>query len=216
MARLYLFGEGLTEVTFADLLLKPHLANHGVYLAHAIDLGGGRNDVPWRNDIRRLLAQEKGADVFFTTMIDLYRIPVSFPRHFEAEKLRNDPTCRVKFLEQAFADDIADPRSRFVPHIQLHEYEAILFCDSSCFRYHYDRHEKQIAALQKIADSYATPELIDDGPQTGPSKQIEAQFPDYVKPAMGADLAVLIGLEAIRTKCPHFNAWLSRLEQPET
>ncbi len=33
MARLYLFAEGGTEETFADTLLKRHLANHGVYLA---------------------------------------------------------------------------------------------------------------------------------------------------------------------------------------
>jgi len=32
MARLYLFAEGQTEQTFADTVLKPHLANIGVYL----------------------------------------------------------------------------------------------------------------------------------------------------------------------------------------
>lgn len=32
MARLYLFAEGLTEQTFADTVLKPHLANFGVYM----------------------------------------------------------------------------------------------------------------------------------------------------------------------------------------
>ena len=53
MARLYLFAEGLTEQTFADTVLKPHLANFGVYMqkptliAHSrkkgrIHRGGGR------------------------------------------------------------------------------------------------------------------------------------------------------------------------------
>ena len=32
MARLYLFAEGQTEQTFADTVLKPHLANFGVYM----------------------------------------------------------------------------------------------------------------------------------------------------------------------------------------
>ncbi len=32
MTRLYLFAEGPTELTFADAVLKPHLANLGVYL----------------------------------------------------------------------------------------------------------------------------------------------------------------------------------------
>ena len=54
MARLHLFAEGLTEQTFADTVLKPHLANFGVYMqkptliAHArrrgrVHRGGGRN-----------------------------------------------------------------------------------------------------------------------------------------------------------------------------
>jgi len=32
MVRLYLFAEGQTEQTFADTVLKPHLANFEVYL----------------------------------------------------------------------------------------------------------------------------------------------------------------------------------------
>lgn len=53
MVRLYLFAEGQTEQTFADNILKPHLANSGVFLdkivliAHArkkgkVHRGGGR------------------------------------------------------------------------------------------------------------------------------------------------------------------------------
>jgi hypothetical protein len=221
MARLYLFAEGDTEETFADTVLKPHLANHGVYLhgivqiGHArkrgrVHRGGGRNYEPMRNDIRRFLAQEKVSDVFFTTMIDLYAIFARFPRRGEAEGLRHNPFQRVEFLERAFGEDISDPR--FIPYIQLHEYEAILFSDASWFAYFYDHHETQIAVLQAVADGHSSPELIDDGPQTAPSKRIEAQFPDYAKPVIGPQVAELIGLDTIRSKCPHFHAWLSRLE----
>ena len=107
MVRLYLFAECKTEETFADTLLKPHFAHHGVYLhgivqiGHArkrgrIHRGGGRNYEPMRNDIRRFLAQEKGRDVFSTTMIDLYAIPARFPRRDEAESLRHDPFRRSR------------------------------------------------------------------------------------------------------------------------
>ncbi len=46
------------------------------------------------------------------------------------------------------------------------------------------------------------------------SKRIIAQIPDYedAKPAVGPDVADLIGLDVIRAKCPHFNAWICRLE----
>lgn len=221
MVRLYLFAEGRTEETFADVLLKPHLAKQGVYLDGIVQIGnakkkgkihrgGGRNYVAMKNDMLRFLAQEKSGDVYFTTMIDLYAIPARFPRLGEAECLRNDPFQRVEFLERAFEGDIGD--RRFIAYIQLHEFEAILFSDPSGFRYRYSHHESQIAELQAIADAHKSPELIDDGPQTAPSKRIFSQFPDYAKPSMGPDIADWIGLDTIRSKCPHFHAWLSRLE----
>ena len=225
MARLYLFAEGQTEQTFADTLLKPHLANMGVYLqasiltAHAkkkgkVYRGGALKYVPIRDDILRFLAQEKGVrDVFFTTMIDLYALPDDFPKWEEAEKLRHSPGKRVEALEQAFARDIND--WRFISYIQLHEYEAYLFSDPTQFAFFYGHHEKAISALKVIAKSYNTPELIDDGTHTAPSKRIIAEFPDYAgaKPVVGPQVAALIGLDAIRSKCPHFEAWLSRLER---
>lgn len=224
MPRLYLFAEGLTELTFADTVLKPHLARVGVYLhppvliAHArkkgrVHRGGGGRYTPMKNDIMRLLAQEKGHDVFFTTMIDLYAIHADLPGLAEAEKLRHMPEKRVQALEQAFARDIND--DRFVPYIQLHEYEAYLFSDPTCFGYFYDHHDKQIAALKVIADNYATPELINDGQDSAPSKRIIAEIPDYkdAKSAVGPQVAELIGLDVIRDKCPHFAAWLAQLEK---
>jgi hypothetical protein len=227
MARLYLFAEGSTELTFADTVLKAHLAKAGVYLhppiliAHAkkkgkVHRGGGRKYLPMKNDILRFLAQEKAADVFFTTMIDLYGIPADFPRLDDAEKLRHAPLAKVEFLERAFADDLSDPR--FLPYIQLHEYEAYLFSDPTWFGYFYGHHEKEIAALKAVAEEYASPELIDDGQYSAPSKRIVARLPDYqdAKAAVGPQVAELIGLEVIRGRCPHFHGWLSRLEKLDT
>lgn len=223
MPRLYLFAEGQTERAFADTVLKPHLANFEVYLhrpiliAHAkkkgkMHRGGGRNYVPMKKDILRLLAQEKGGNVFFTTMIDLYAIHTDFPELTEAERLRHMPYERVEALEQAFAKDICD--DRFMPYIQLHEYEAYLFSDPARFGYFYSHHRRQIDALKAVADNHDSPELIDDGPHSAPSKRIIAELPDYkdAKSAVGPQIAELIGLDTIRSKCPHFAAWLSRLE----
>jgi Domain of unknown function (DUF4276) len=223
MARLYLFAEGQTEQTFADTLIKPQLAQHGVFMhnpiliAHAkkkglVHRGGGRKYVPMKNDIIRFLKQEKASDVFFTTMIDLYAIHPDFPGLAESESMRQDPLQRVEFLEQRFAEDIGDPR--FIPYIQLHEYEAYLFADPTCFSYLDAERKQELRVLQAIANQYQTPELINDGQQTAPSKRIMAQFPDYerAKSTFGPQLAQHIGLQVIRSKCPHFNKWLSHLE----
>ncbi|OYD98028.1 hypothetical protein CDG76_04210 [Nostoc sp. 'Peltigera membranacea cyanobiont' 210A] len=223
MIRLYLFAEGQTEQTFADNILKLYLAQYSVFMdkimliAHArkkgyVHRGDGQKYEPMKDDILRLLKQEKGSKVFFTTMIDLYAIAPDFPGLAEAESLRQNPVQRVEFLEQRFAEDIND--YRFIPYIQLHEYEAYLFADPTCFEYLDASRTKEIEALQAIANQYETPELINDGQDTAPSKRIIAQFPDYgrAKSAFGSQLAERIGLEVIRSRCPHFNTWLSRLE----
>jgi hypothetical protein len=223
MVRLHLVAEGRTEQTFAGTLLKPHLANFSVYLQGAslvqhskkpakISRGGIFKYGQVKNHIRRLLKQEKGGDVFFTTMIDLYAIPADFPGLVDAENLRHMPQQRVSAIENAFAADIGD--RRFLPYIQLHEYEAYLFSQPSEFEFFYDHHEQQIAALQAIADSHESPEVIDDGRHSAPSKRIIAQLPDYegAKSTVGPQVAELIGLHVIRDKCPHFAGWLTRLE----
>ena len=228
MARLYIFAEGQTEQTYAGTVLKKHLAAFGVYVqgpvlvAHArkggvIHRGGGRRYLPMKHDIERFLKQEKADDVFFTTMIDLYALPADFPGRDEAEQLRNSPHDRVQELEKCFAADVNDPHghpTRFIPHIQLHEYEAILFCRPSCFSSFFDDCSKQIEQLEIIAQDHESPELIDDGQHTAPSKRIQEHFPDYAgaKSVAGPRIAEEIGLQAVRGCCPHFHEWLILLE----
>jgi hypothetical protein len=132
----------------------------------------------------------------------------------------NDPETLVRGMTlrlgagQALAEDIKDPR-RIIPYIQLHEFEAILFSGPAWFRYSYEHDDAAIAELQTITNRYTTPELIDDDPHAAPSKRIIAQIPadEAAKAAVGPEVAASIGLETIRAKCPHFRAWLSRLEK---
>ena len=49
-----------------------------------------------KNDILPLSCRKKPADVFFTTMIDLYAIHTDFPGLDEADKLRHIPEKRVE------------------------------------------------------------------------------------------------------------------------
>ena len=222
MARLHLFAEGQTEQTFADGVLKPHLANFGVYMqkpsliAHArkkrmVHRGGGRNFRAMQNDIARRRKQEPGHDVYFTTMIDLYSLHSKFPGIEEAEKLRNDPYERVEALENSWLDETDD--SRFIPFIQLHEFEAYLFSDVSKLYLFFENADSRISALKEIVEDVGSPELIDDGQHTAPSMRIVAQFPEFSKATVGPQMAELIGLENIRSKCPHFNSWVERLEK---
>lgn len=57
------------------------------------------------------------------------------------------------------------------------------------------------------------PENINDNPQTAPSKRILNALPEYDKVIHGTSIATEIGLSTIRQSCPHFDAWLVKLEQ---
>jgi hypothetical protein len=96
--------------------------------------------------------------------------------------------------------------ARLVPYIQLHEFETILYCDLDAFEIQYAACRKQVEALAQDAGTFlTTPELIDDGPETAPSKRIARQFPDYpdAKPEAPVAIATMIDLSKVRSKCPH-------------
>jgi len=143
-------------------------------------------------------------------MIDLYDLHHDFPGRGPAEPL--EPYARIDALEVAWSADIGD--ARFIPFLQLHEYEAYLFADAGHLALFYPDSQKQIARLQNVATDIGNPELINDGQHTAPSKRIITEFPDYVgaKSVVGPQVAARIGLVAIRAKCSHFDQWLSRLE----
>ncbi len=221
MPRLHMFVEGTTEQVFVATVLVRHLADFGVYLEKPVLVatkkgrngrGGGRRFRPMQNDIDRRLKEDDGSDVYFTTIIDLYALYCDFPGREEADKVRCDPYKRVSALVGSWQEETTD--DRFIPFIQLHEFEAYLFVDVSRFAEFFDNARRGIVALQKVADSVQSPELIDDGQNTAPSKRIIAQFPAYerLKTTVGPQMAGDIGLRAIRSRCPHFDAWLERLE----
>jgi hypothetical protein len=224
MARLHIFAEGITEQVFAHTVLRRHLAYFGVYLqkpvltAHRkkkaqVHRGGGRHFFPMQNDIKRRLKEDSGADVYFSTMIDLYALYSDFPGRETADKLRHIPRDRVKFLEESWLRETSD--SRFIPFIQLHEFEGYLFVDVTKFSEFFDSSSRGIRELQNVADSVTSPELIDDGQHSAPSRRIIEEFPQYerLKSSVGPQMAELIGLAKIRSVCPHFDAWIGRLEQ---
>jgi hypothetical protein len=165
-----------------------------------------------RYDLGRLLRQDGRADARFTTMFDLYALYGGFPGWDEAEKQRRVPQERVLTLEKAFADDVGD--HRFIPHIQLHEFETILLCDPGHFALVYEDSAAGIGALRAVISATKSPELVNDGESTAPSKRIISQFPQYSgqKTTVGVELAHCVGIETTRLLCAHFDRWLKALE----
>lgn len=157
------------------------------------------------------MEERRNPDSHFTTMFDLYALPDDFPGHAESLKTSNAYT-RVAILEAALGKDIGHPR--FIPYVQLHEFEALLLVDPQQLDWEYLEHDKAIEDLLAMVDG-ANPEEISDGPQTAPSKRIISRIPQYAfqKAAVGPVVAEKIGLSRLRSKCRHFDQWLVQLER---
>jgi hypothetical protein len=135
----------------------------------------------------------------------------SFPRGYEAAKRRTDPYEPVEHLENAFARDIKDPR--FVPYIQLHEFEALIFSSPERLGDIFIDREAAIERLIAVRTRFNSPELIDDGPTTAPSKRTIQEIPEYEgqKASAGPLITQAIGLQVMLKECKHFREWLECL-----
>lgn len=218
--RLYLLVEGQTEERFVKDVLQPHLVGHcGWHVAEPILVqtkkgfrGGVVNYDHVRRDLGRLLGQHGGKEVRITTMLDLYALPANFPGRDTAPP---DPYQRVAHLETELAKDVAD--WRFVPYIQLHEFEALALAGlqqlpALLSASLYDAHA--LADLHAaIAAVHGNPELVDEGSATAPSKRLAAVATSYKgrKPILGPALAQAVGLPGLIARCPHFGEWVTQL-----
>jgi len=219
MIRLHIIAEGQTEEEFVNSILVEHLGNFDIVTdVHCITTnlkkkirGGAVSYEKIKNDIIRWLNQDKNADARFTTMVDLYALPNDFPQFDEANR-KNDPYAKVKQLEIALSNDIHD--YRFIPYIQLHEFEALILSEPSKLAERFPEYEHEVQQLCEMCVNFLSPELINDEPRTAPSKRINQFIPGYEssKVSVAPLIAGKIGLMKIREKCPHFHQWLTQLE----
>lgn len=211
MTRLLVICEGQTEAEFVRSCLEPHLRDHGLAVHSSLlktrpgKQGGGSVSV---ERVAQHIRFEYHHFDCITTLLDLYG--------FGRAGGRDKDALEAAILD-ATARQIPDLRAdRVVPHVQRYEFEALLFSDVDAFEWVQNGWSDQTQAkLQSIRDQYATPEDINDSPQTAPSKRIMSVFSggQYGKVAHGPLIAEAIGVPRIRAECPGFDAWVTRLEQ---
>jgi hypothetical protein len=204
---IYFIAEGATEVQFIESGLRYYFASKGIGDIRAFDMGGSNSYQRYQLDVSTFLKRE--SDIIVTSMIDFFRLPNDFPGFAEASQLQNRIN-RIELLERKIAESINHPR--FVPYIQLHEFEGLLFSDIRGFDSLPGVGSSEKAELTAIIQSYPNPEMINDGPETAPSKRLLRIIHGYEKPLYGAYIALENGLESIISKCPRFASWLSKLE----
>jgi hypothetical protein len=217
MNRVHVLVEGQTEEAFVGRCLRPHLWAFDVDVSPKIvvtrrvqsgaDQKGGVSS--WgkiERDLRLLLGDTSVVAV--TTLLDYYGLPSDVPGM--ATRPEGMPEAKAFHVESAIEDHIGDPRLR--ANLLIHEFEALLYSDpATCGAY---LGSPRLAEhMQSAVDRYGAPELVNDNPQTAPSKRIKDAHLAYQKVLHGPALADEIGLDRIRETCPHFAGWVNWLEK---
>ncbi len=211
--------EGETEEMFVNEVLGSYFLAKGLVLTPVLvktkhtkgnepsSKGGFVSYGKVKNDLENLLRNSSLQAV--TTMLDYYGLPKDFIGSDDAEAQQTDLYARIAHLERRWTEDIGHPK--FIPYLSLHEFEALLFVDPARIVQEVDSgNTKAREELASIRQRYQSPEEINrDEP---PSKRVLANLPAYDKIVHGYFIADAIGIEAMRRECPHFDAWLKKLE----
>ena len=213
----YVICEGRTETTVVKNVIAPELGMKGVFLS-PIPLGGSgkSGDVTFprlMRDIRNQLYSFRNC--YCSTMFDYYGLDDDFPGKSEARKKSALSQKKVAVCD-ALSNELAKkldegPMQRFLPYVQMHEFEGLLFSDPDQLALVLGRQDL-IQQFRAIRNSFDTPEHINDNPVTAPSKRLQSLVPRYRKVQMGERAARAMTLKKIRRECPLFDAWLNKLE----
>ncbi len=151
-------------------------------------------------------------NVFITTMIDLYKFPLQGRTVYDQEVKNTNTGAEKKTLLEAKMSE-RFKFYRFIPYVQLHEFEALLFADILKLKMFYTDKQNEINQLA-LDTKNKKAEEINDNIETSPSHRIISYLPSFEKQksTAGPTVASLIGLETIRQKCPGFNDWVRKLE----
>jgi hypothetical protein len=218
VTRVHVVVEGQTEESFVNEILAPILWPHKVYLTPRLlgspgHKGGNTNYARVKKDIVVQLKQDPTA--YCSTMFDLYGLGPGFPGTPPPANLSN--LEKVVHIERAIKADIVvhvpdlRPDARFLPYLQLHEYEGLLFSDPAAFALGIGQRHL-VEQFGTVRAGFDTLEDINDNADTSPSRRVLSIYPQYRKVLDGTLAARAVGVLKIRQECPHFREWVEKLK----
>lgn len=226
LIRVNVVAEGKTEMKFAKELLNQFFGGKLIINARCVLTSrNNRTNYEYRgglvsyrhakNDILNWLKKDRSA--YVTTMFDFYGLPHDFPGYEDAMHCPT-PLERAEYLELKMKENInavlADSvQDRFIPYIQLHEFEALLYTDLSLLEDDY-LNADDIGAIRRLREETAgiPPEEINNGAETAPSKRLLKAI-HYEKGATPVAWLEKITIDKIASCCPHFSAWIEKLSK---
>lgn len=130
---------------------------------------------PVYKHINAALRQYSSANSYVTTMVDFYAFPQDFPAYLElAQEI--DSLRRVVSFEEAMFNQMMR-EERFIPYIQLHEFEALIFSRLEALRTEFED-AKDLKGLDRLIASMSgmKPEEINQTKTGAPSKRLNAHL----------------------------------------
>ena len=210
MTRVHVFCEGQTEDVFVREVLSPHFQRLGIWLNPIIIRTGaqGKGGVSTYGKIKRQVERKCKEDptAWVTTLLDFYGLPKDSPGMKESTGVSFN---RGQEVVAAFQADIG--QGNFIAHLLIHEYEGLLFSAPDAFGGWFDDPEV-VNALTAVRNGVDSPEHINDGVTTAPSKRILGVCNQYDKVAHGSLIALDIGLDKIRQERALFDSWVRSIE----
>lgn len=213
MKRIIIVVEGQTEQEFVKQCIAPYLHDkYGIVSVAARLIGkpghkGG--DIRYerlKKDVTILLNEP---NVLVSTFIDFFKLGNDFPNSSDCRK-GSDTDGQIDCLEQALASEVG--ATTFIPYVQKHEFEALLFSSNTGFSKYLG--VASCRELETVSRQFLNPEDINSNrpPSYRLIDIIDRYEPfKYRKVIYGNIFALEIGIEAMLVRCQRFANWLDRL-----
>lgn len=200
MVRVAISVEGTTEERFTELVLKPYFMQKNIYIT-PINMKG---DINLRR-VKRELENLAYSFDFITTLYDFYGF-----------KGKEDQDTKESLEDKILQNINPNIINKVIPYVQMYEFEALLFSNSSILGRELTHIERNISVetwANDILNQFENkPEKINNSEQTAPSKRL-LNFTNYMKTTHGPNIVKNIGLDEIREKCQGFNSWIEKIER---
>jgi len=194
MVRIGIACEGATEREFVNEVLQPYfVATHSASVT-GIDMRGNISVERICNDLRKLV---HSFDIV-STLVDFYGF-------------RNVGNDDIQTLEGKLSNCISEDKRRFfLPYVQQYEFEALVFSCTEKIVTEFP--EVTLESIENIISECGGCEEINNHRDTAPSKRLIGLCEGYDKKLHGPSICSSGGLAKIRSACPRFDAWVTRME----
>lgn len=217
MIRIHVICEGQTEEMFVNEVMSDIFCSKGIYLYPSLvgkpgHKGGNFKFDRVLRDVKSRLLEDNQS--FCTTFFDFYGLPQDFPGKADAFSFQAIEDKR-RIVEQKLVERLTqyigeDSMRRFIPYVQIYEFEGLLFSEPESLAAGIGEPDL-LSQFQAIRNEFETPEHVNNSRETAPSKRIAGLFSQYDKVIHGSLVALETGIVTIRNECALFNAWVEQL-----